>query len=83
MLKTILFLLIPILGFSQDYTSYKIGNTTDLVTNPSGGVCLMGGATEDDNAMRWFLQRANGGDIVVLRASGSDGYNTYFIQLSK
>ncbi len=38
----------------------------------------MGGATEQDNAMRWFLQRANGGDVVVLRASGSDGYNDYF-----
>lgn len=37
----------------------------------------MGGATEDDNAMIWFLERANGGDILVLRASGSDGYNNY------
>jgi cyanophycinase-like exopeptidase len=27
--------------------------------------------------MRWFLEQANGGDILVLRASGSDGYNTY------
>ncbi|MFB0904906.1 MAG: T9SS type A sorting domain-containing protein [Nonlabens sp.] len=77
MLKQFLFLLIPFLSLSQNYTSYKTGSSTDLVTNPAGGVCLMGGATEDDNAMRWFLQRANGGDIVVLRASGSDGYNTY------
>jgi cyanophycinase-like exopeptidase len=37
----------------------------------------MGGATEDDNAMRWFLQRANGGDVLVIRASGADGYNDY------
>lgn len=37
----------------------------------------MGGAEENDNAMRWFLQRANGGDVVVLRASGADGYNDY------
>jgi cyanophycinase-like exopeptidase len=37
----------------------------------------MGGATESDEAMIWFLQRANGGDVLVLRASGSDGYNTY------
>lgn len=37
----------------------------------------MGGATEDDNAMIWFLQQAAGGDILVLRASGSDGYNNY------
>jgi Cyanophycinase and related exopeptidases len=37
----------------------------------------MGGATEDDRAMRRFLQYANGGDVVVIRASGSDGYNNY------
>ena len=37
----------------------------------------MGGATEDDNAMKWFLQRANGGDVLVLRATGSNGYNSY------
>lgn len=37
----------------------------------------MGGATEDDNAMKWFLERANGGDVLVIRTSGSDGYNDY------
>jgi len=65
------------IGFSQTYTSYFIGNSTDIASNPSGGVCLMGGATEDDNAMKWFLERADGGDILVLRATGSDGYNSY------
>ncbi|MES2557264.1 MAG: Type 1 glutamine amidotransferase-like domain-containing protein [Bacteroidota bacterium] len=64
--------------FAQSYTSYFTGNSTDLVTNPTGGMCLMGGATESDQAMQWFLQRANGGDILVLRASGSNGYNDYF-----
>ncbi len=63
--------------YAQNYTSYFTGNTTDLVVAASGGVCLMGGATEEDEAMKWFLERANGGDILVLRASGSDGYNDY------
>ena len=66
-----------ILTFSQNYTSYFTGNSTDLVTNPQGGICLMGGAYEDDNAMKWFLERANGGDVLVLRATGADGYNDY------
>lgn len=69
--------MIPFLGFGQSYTSYLTGSATDIVTSPSGGVCLMGGATEDDNAMKWFLQRANGGDILVLRTTGSNGYNSY------
>lgn len=63
---------------AQDYTSYFTGNLMDVATNPAGGVCLMGGASENDNAMRWFLQRADGGDVLVIRASGSDGYNDYF-----
>ena len=70
-------LLFPHIILAQNYTSYFTGNTTDVITNPGGGVCLMGGATEDDNAMSWFLNQANGGDVIVLRASGSDGYNDY------
>jgi cyanophycinase-like exopeptidase len=68
---------IPLISFGQSYTSFLTGNTTDIVTNPLGGICLMGGATDNDNAMKWFLQRANGGDILVLRTSGSNGYNSY------
>ena len=40
----------------------------------------MGGATENDNAMIWFLNRCDGGDVLVIRASGSDGYNDYLYQ---
>lgn len=62
---------------AQDYVSYFTGDTTNVVANSSFGICLMGGATEDDRAMRWFLNRANGGDVIVLRTSGSNGYNNY------
>ena len=63
---------------AQAYDTYFTGNPADAATTPRGGVCLMGGATEHDGAMRWFLDRADGGDVLVLRASGSDGYNDYF-----
>jgi cyanophycinase-like exopeptidase len=63
---------------SQNYTSYFTGNTEDLSVEPDFGICLMGGATENDNAMKWFLEKANGGDVVVIRVTGSDGYNDYF-----
>jgi cyanophycinase-like exopeptidase len=72
-----LFLFFPGLLLSQNYTSYLTGNHEDVMTTPQFGVCLMGGASESDDAMRWFLERADGGDILVLRASGSDGYNNY------
>lgn len=62
---------------AQSYTSYFTGDTVNISTSPEGGICMMGGATEHDEAMKWFLERAKGGDILVLRASGSDGYNNY------
>jgi len=76
-LVTIILLLMYVKVSSQTYTSYFTGNATDLISNPEGGACMMGGASEHDEAMKWFLQRANGGDILVLRASGSNGYNNY------
>jgi cyanophycinase-like exopeptidase len=73
----IIWVTLPFVGYGQSYTSYLTGGTADFVSTPRGGICLMGGATEDDHAMRWFLQQAAGGDILVLRATGAGGYNTY------
>jgi cyanophycinase-like exopeptidase len=63
--------------YGQSYTSYMTGDAADASPQPQFGLCLMGGAGEDDEAMKWFLQRANGGDVVVIRATGSNGYNNY------
>jgi cyanophycinase-like exopeptidase len=73
----LLILFFPFILFAQGYTSFFTGNTTNITTTTQPGVCLMGGATENDNAMKWLLQKANGGDVVVLRSSGSNGYNNY------
>lgn len=56
---------------------YLTGSEQDAAVSPQPGLLLMGGGGDVDDAMRWFLKRAGGGDVVVLRASGSDGYNTY------
>ena len=61
----------------QVYTSYFTGNVNDTLVPGLGGVCMMGGASEHDEAMKWFLRQCNGGDVLVLRASGSNGYNNY------
>ena len=64
--------------YSQDYNYSFIGDTTAFDANTQFGICLMGGAAEDDNGSQWFLEKANGGNVVVIRASGGDGYNSYF-----
>ena len=77
-LSTILaILLVSFFSQSQNYTSYFTGNSADVMTQPTGGICLMGGASEHDEAMKWFLQQSNGGDVLVIRATGSNGYNDY------
>jgi len=76
-MRGLLLFLLPIFGFSQGYTSYFTGNPINVSPTTEYGVCLMGGATENDNAMTWLLEKANGGDVVVLRSSGSNGYNDY------
>lgn len=77
-MRFFLFLLISCQLTAQDFDYYYIGDTTDISTSASFGICLMGGATENDNGSTWFLNKADGGNVVVLRASGSDGYNDYF-----
>lgn len=62
---------------AQSYTSYLTGSGDDLDVQPDFGLCLMGGGIESDPAMVWFLEKANGGDVLVIRSSGSDGYNNY------
>jgi len=78
--STLLIILIVQSSFGQypdAYTSYLIGNVQDTVVQPDFGICMMGGGIESDPAMIWFLEKANGGDVVVLRASGSNAYNDY------
>src|SRR5215475_3174480 len=55
----------------------RLGNDKDAVTKPTFGVALMGGGSDLDEAFRWLCNHGNGGDFLVLRASGNDDYNAY------
>ncbi|MEO5790368.1 MAG: T9SS type A sorting domain-containing protein [Gelidibacter sp.] len=74
---TFLFLLSFQALFAQNYTEFLTGNATDVTTNHLSGIVLMGGNIDQREAMKWFLAQANGGDVLVLRASGADGYNNF------
>jgi len=63
-------------------TNWTVGNAEDAATEPLGGLVLAGGGSDVDAAMAWFVTRASGGDVVVVRASGSDGYNSYLFGLA-
>ncbi|MCY2962266.1 MAG: cyanophycinase [Planctomycetota bacterium] len=58
---------------------FRLGNQADAgVFRGQGGVALEGGGTDVDQAFQWMIGRMGGkGDLLVLRADNSDGYNSY------
>ena len=63
------------------FSYYLTGNAADVATATESGFCLMGGGTDVDEVFTWMSDRAGGGDFVVIRASGADGYNQYVYDL--
>jgi cyanophycinase-like exopeptidase len=59
----------------------KVGSTTDKVAATSGGTVLMGGGTDVDAALQWMIGRSGGGDVVVIRSTGTNAYNSYIAGL--
>jgi cyanophycinase len=65
----------------QGYDYYLTGNAADVVTSTSGLLVLQGGGTDVDENFVRMGARSGGGDFVVIRASGADGYNQYIYDL--
>jgi len=61
--------------------TYLTGSPQDVQTPTTSGLLLMGGSTDVKEAITWFLQRSGGGDVVVIRSSGADGYNQYMFDM--
>ncbi len=82
-MKKLLFLLFVMISAIQLHAKSlgRLGNPKDTITSTSAGYLLAGGSTDVDEAMRWFLQKSGGGDIVIIRASGGSGYNEYLYKL--
>jgi len=59
------------------YQYFRLGSPTDVHVHPQPGYALMGGGTDIDDAFRWLCNHADGGDFLILRASGTDAYNPY------
>lgn len=61
----------------DELVRYRVGGEPVNVTPDGPGLMLMGGGLDVDEAFRWWIERLDGGDLVVIRTSGADGYNDY------
>lgn len=66
-----------------DLKVYRVGASSWIKATTQAGVMLAGGGTDQAAAFRWMLDRAGGGDVVILRSSGEDGYNAWIAGLGK
>ena len=66
-----LFLLAPVASAKWKY--FRAGNAADSTATPRPGIALMGGG-EQDPALKFLCERANGGDFLILRANTEDDY---------
>ncbi|HEX4005743.1 MAG TPA: cyanophycinase [Acidobacteriaceae bacterium] len=67
----------------HSYQYFRNGAAKDKTARPRAGYALMGGGTDQDEAFRWLCEHADGGDFLVLRATGTDDYNPYVQGLCK
>jgi cyanophycinase len=74
-------LLLATTAHAAPYQYFRIGNPADIQTKPTSGTAMMGGGTDLDEAFRWLCQKANGGDFLILRATGDDDYNPWVNKL--
>lgn len=63
------------------YDYYLTGSAADAIGDTTFAIGLMGGGTDVDALFTWMSDHAGGGDFVVIRASGADGYNEYVFDL--
>jgi cyanophycinase len=60
------------------YQYFRTGDAADATAATSrAGYALIGGGTDLDEAFKWLCERAGGGDLLVLRATGGDAYDSY------
>lgn len=68
-------------GKRPAYTYARVGSTADVSRATTAGVVLMGGSTDVDAAFQWMCGLGGNGDFLIIRATGTDAYNPYILDL--
>ena len=87
MIRALAFVVITLwtstLSQNPAYKYSRIGSPDDVATKATAGYALVGGGDDLDEAFRFLCEKGGGGDFLILRAAGDDGYNDYVNKLCK
>lgn len=68
-------------GVTKGLESFQIGDVAQPTPGKTeAGLMLMGGGNNVDAAFKWLVAKAGHGHIVILRASGDDELQKYFMK---
>jgi cyanophycinase len=70
----------PDLDPPEGLERWLTGDEADAQVAVEPALLLLGGGLEPDDSFAAWLQAAPGGDVVVVRASGGDGYNDWIVE---
>lgn len=68
-------------GTNYAYYHYS-ANSSDVTKTTTFGEVFMGGGTDVDEAFNWMIGKANGGDFLIIRATGTSAYDQYVYDLA-
>jgi cyanophycinase len=68
---------LAVAGKPYDYAVIGDPANVTLPAPPLPTLVLMGGGPDVDDAFKWMIKKAGGGNFVVIRSRGTDAYNPY------
>lgn len=71
----------PPVRVHSDWVYWRDGSPKDVPGKRGGGLALVGGNGYVEPAFRWMIERAGGGDFLILRAAGDAEMHPYMLGL--
>jgi cyanophycinase len=68
---------LAVAGKPYDYAVIGDPANVTLPAPPLPTLVLMGGGPDVDDAFKWMIKKAGGGNFVIIRSRGTDAYNPY------
>lgn len=68
---------VSLFAAKAQYEYHVVGSSADVATSTTAGTVLAGGGSDVAAAFQWMINKSGGGDFVVIRATGTNAYNSW------